>query len=431
MRTPEREPTGPAVACDVDGDAQCTVAFLLRLARLSDEEGTSRDEGWRGSDRPPAEVDWPLLLRLAVWHGVEPVVLRNITRFGRGVVPTRILLALRATVDRGVRASRVLAAELCAVTRLLRDHGIPSIAFKGPTLAMVAYGDIGLRGCVDLDLLVHRADIVRAGAVLVAGGYAPPALHAVGEGDGTTGYHMYTRAVPDAPGGRVTVDVQWGTTDEQFFHSFDTEVFWRETRTITLDGVPLGVLRPAAMLLALAIHGAKHQWFKLKWIGDVTALTRGWSARQWHEVLDEARRCGSWRMVALGALLADRLLQASIPPSVLRVLMADAAVLRSSNDIVRAVYGGGWRTFTPTTRVRWFLRLQERWGDRARYCLDYLRPKLHALLTPNARDRNFLPLPVALTPLYRLVRPVRLVWEYGVRRRVLAQLLRERFRSIR
>ena len=49
----------------------------------------------------------------------------------------------------------LLTSELIKIMKLLEENDIKAIAFKGPTLAQLAYGDVTLRQYVDLDLLVE------------------------------------------------------------------------------------------------------------------------------------------------------------------------------------------------------------------------------------------------------------------------------------
>src|SRR5262249_43541468 len=69
-----------------------------------------------------------------------------------------------------------MTGELVIVLRLLAERGIDVIPFKGPTLAALAYGDLGLREFTDLDMFIARLDIMKAQELLVARGYQPQFL---------------------------------------------------------------------------------------------------------------------------------------------------------------------------------------------------------------------------------------------------------------
>ena len=57
----------------------------------------------------------------------------------------------------------------------------------------------------------------------------------------------------------------------------------------------------------------------------------------------------------------------------------------------------------------YLLRMRERWPDRVGYCLHLAQD----VIPPSQAERTALPLPALLSPLYYLLRPVRLAGKYG------------------
>ena len=64
-------------------------------------------------------------------------------------------------------------AELLKIFDLLKSHGVPAIAYKGPALATAVYGDIALRQFVDLDILVRKQDVFDVKEILIRQEYNP------------------------------------------------------------------------------------------------------------------------------------------------------------------------------------------------------------------------------------------------------------------
>ena len=64
-----------------------------------------------------------------------------------------------------------LAKQVVEVTSFLKQHGIPVVAYKGPAIAMEAYGDLALRQYQDIDLFVGVPDLSRAVDLLVRRGF--------------------------------------------------------------------------------------------------------------------------------------------------------------------------------------------------------------------------------------------------------------------
>ena len=85
---------------------------------------------------------------------------------------------LRARVDAVTRDARIraLALELTLrqVSAALAEAGVRALPIKGLTFAERIYGDAGLRPATDVDVLVPRAQLARAVAVLRELGYGAP-----------------------------------------------------------------------------------------------------------------------------------------------------------------------------------------------------------------------------------------------------------------
>jgi len=70
---------------------------------------------------------------------------------------------------------------------------------------------------------------------------------------------------------------------------------------------------PERLLLALAIHGARHLWPRLSWLADLGDLQRQHPNLDWDVVLAEARRIRFERALATSLLLAHDLVDAPMP----------------------------------------------------------------------------------------------------------------------
>src|SRR5882672_6537117 len=124
--------------------------LLLSCARVlttqADEAaiGQMLDEG----------IDWTLFIRKAVDHELAGLGGHTLARVAPDLVPDDILDAFRVTVDQTRRRNLALFDELARLIETLAASGIETIPFKGPVLAIQAYGDLGLRVFRDLDFLI-------------------------------------------------------------------------------------------------------------------------------------------------------------------------------------------------------------------------------------------------------------------------------------
>src|SRR6185295_1241913 len=100
------------------------------------------------------EVDWEYLFLLARRHSIMPLVYVQLERHAGDLVPHDILAKFKQHYMENLARNTILTAELCRLINLFRDEGIEAIPYKGPVLALFAYGDIALRRFVDLDVIV-------------------------------------------------------------------------------------------------------------------------------------------------------------------------------------------------------------------------------------------------------------------------------------
>src|SRR4051794_310038 len=108
-----------------------------------------------GLDVPEAESEWQPLVRLARVHAVTPTLLRALERRAPAS-PKGLMNALQKRAGESARSNLQRTRSLLRILDACSEEGIRAVAFKGPLLAALAYGDIGLREFVDIDVLVSR-----------------------------------------------------------------------------------------------------------------------------------------------------------------------------------------------------------------------------------------------------------------------------------
>src|SRR5262245_34078973 len=98
------------------------------------------------------EIDWEYLFQLARRHSIVPLVYVQLEQQAPDLIPQQFLAKLKKHYVENSARNTLLTAELCRLINLFRDEGIEAIPYKGPVLALFAYGNIALRRFVDLDV---------------------------------------------------------------------------------------------------------------------------------------------------------------------------------------------------------------------------------------------------------------------------------------
>ena len=105
----------------------------------------------------------------------------------------------------------------------LSAKGVTAIPFKGVTLAQAAYGDLSLRECADLDLIVEQASIPQARKVLWSQGYQLTSQDGKNGSESDEPYNFFQKK-----NGIIAVDLQWIMARPHFGFRLDRSAFWGE-----------------------------------------------------------------------------------------------------------------------------------------------------------------------------------------------------------
>ena len=347
--------------------------------------------------------DWDLVLHLADEHRVLPLLYLRLANLG-SAVPPNVLERLAEQYQRNMFHNLANAAELVAVLKAFEHETIPAMPFKGIVLGASAYGDLTTRPAGDIDLLIHEVNLERATSTIKARGYE---LKTEAQADGSPFPDCYEYHFERESDGSV-LEVRWRLvlTQPRFRHVLDMDWVWPRRRTAIVAGAEVPNIDPERTLLMLCMHGSKHVWSRLIWICDVAQLLVSSPELDWREIIEEAKRTGLWRSLALGVLLAHRVTGTDVPRDVLLRFRADTTARHLAEYIAENLLEAPGSA--PEGRVPYYVKLLG-FHDRVRLLLsmDYLRPNEH--------DRALLPLHKSLSPLYFLVRPFRLFRDRSAR----------------
>lgn len=344
-------------------------------------------------------LDWPRVLALADRHGLLALLHRHLDSRCRDAVPRTVLVGLWGRAEMLRRRNAAIAAELGEVLGLFEEHAIAALPYKGPALALAAYGDVALREFGDLDILLRSRDVLRAKEALAARGYLPAyALRPAQEAAflrSPAQYHL----VVDHPS-RAPIELHW-KTDPDFTVEPGDDRWWDSLATTGIAGRRARCFSDAELLLVLSLHAAKHRWASLGWLVDIAEWIRRNPALDWSFCFARAEALGCARRFALGLVLARDLLGLDLPADALARMRVDPEASRLAKTIaaelleVAPVEPGPW-----TALVR-NLRMLETHGQRFAHCVNYL-------FRPSLVEWTRWPLPPALAFLYPGLRFLRL-----------------------
>lgn len=376
--------------------------LILRCARTK----LSPSDHARISDLSRLDLDWSEFLGAAIPHGLAALLRRHLEPLGGHAVPAWVLDQLRVKSARATAKSLYLSRQLVEILRRLELNGIDGIPFKGPTLAIQAYGDLSLRSFADLDILVRERDVPAARELLLSEGYVSP-LHLTPAQFRALLRSGYNDELFRASDG-VKVELHWRFAPAYFGFRANLEEWWQRCEDIFLNGARVPGLAREDLLVLLCVHGAKHAWASLEGVVAVAELIGRTPEMDWASVVSRAEQAGAARMVRLGVLLAIDLLDARVPESIAAQVRADpqlavlAAQVRNSLFQEEGVGTAATDESENLSLLSFHLSSKDHWRDRARFCS-------RMLATPTESDWKTATLPDPLFALYSVIRPLRLI----------------------
>ncbi len=320
-----------------------------------------------------AAANWDLLFDRACAHGLIPIVCQRLQALDFAGVPLEFVRKLTDTFGINALRNEMLARELARVLANLGEAKISVIPLKGVALAESVYGDVALRTCADLDILIQPDNLEKCLGILTSAGYkhalaAPPSLRllarygrdcALVREDGRWVYPL-----------QVHCGLIWGGPAERRLLS----EIWSNAPARPFRTARAYALSRADEFLYLAVHAARHGLSSFKWIVDLDWLISRGSV-DWNSVLNQVQKLKweqamGYSLSACASLLGTQIpeplakicadIRIHIPktePGPLEVLRQSVFVLRLLPNFPRRVAFLAMRVFIPTSADGEIVRL--------------------------------------------------------------------------
>jgi hypothetical protein len=220
-------------------------------------------------------IDWNHFIELAMHHRVYPLVYSSLSKLDMNSFPDAVMQKLYMEYSRNTFQMLRLTAEMEKLCRAMNEQGIRTMMLKGPALTHSLFGDLSLRTSKDLDILIPPQDVERTEALLFALGYqlsedAPRVLNVLKWKTHHISFHH--------PHKHIQIEVHWRLNPDASGEP-PFEELWERRQTSPLTNYPIYYLGEADLFMYLASHGARHAWFRLRWLCDIDRIARqigGW-----------------------------------------------------------------------------------------------------------------------------------------------------------
>lgn len=345
-----------------------------------------------------SRIDWDFLFGTASRHAVLPLVYQRLRNLKASDI-SGPLEEVQGHLQGNTFWNLLLTRELLTLLAYFASHNVVAVPFKGPVLAVAAYGDLALRQFNDLDILVKKSDVLKAKELLLALGYQPE-MELSPEEEVALLEHQFHYAFLNKEE-NFLLEVHWEVSAKYISFPLDYQNLWARLESQTLLGRQVLTFTPEDTFLILCVHGAKHCWGRLSWIVDLAALIAAHPHLDWGQVMSQATKLNSRRMVLLGLFLGKHLGGATLPFDLERLLEHDRVVAGLAQLVMEQLSGQAPGRLQNFKIIYFHLRLHEHLADKVRYILQIA-------FAPNLEDLTR-PMPAGLSFIYGFLRPLRLL----------------------
>lgn len=251
-------------------------------------------------------LDWNMFSNLIVHHRVYPLLASKLQSFEDGLIPQFVIQMVSQLYKKNIFKMLQLSGEMEQLARVFNDKGIKAIFLKGPMLGKEIYGDISLRTCGDLDLLIPIEDLDLMHKILELNGYVKDDyIQSVLEDWKWRHHHVtYFHTSKD-----IKVEIHWrlnpGPGKEPSFYQL-----WERKRKSLNSNSPTYTLGREDLFLFLASHGARHGWSRLRWLIDIhKMIEQGINWREIHSIIKEYK---NFHIIGQSIILSSQLLNSNV-----------------------------------------------------------------------------------------------------------------------
>ena len=341
-------------------------------------------------------VNWEELISLSQNHGTLSIVYKKLSLLEAGLIPEEVLSKFKMIYLQIVRFNMIQANQLIKVLSLLDQNKIKAFPIKGPVISQQAYGDIGYRTFQDLDLLINPEDFIRTYDLLTSEGYEP----AIRFSEKWKKLWKKFRRDVEFRNGKTLIDLHQRFS--QGNSSFDlTHEQIERTGTIEILENKIDVLSLEDTIIYLCINGTKDGWNKLRMVSELSFIIRSNPDLNWELIIDDSKKRGILQMVLSGLKFVSEILSDSLPDIIYSGIQKDERVKALSDKYI----SGSFLQY-PDEKDPSIVRSIFKSLDSTFFKIKFLT---YYLITPGAADLKAMKLPDFLSPLYYIMRLVRLL----------------------
>jgi hypothetical protein len=290
------------------------------------------------SDITDPQLSWEKLFHVACQLGVGPLLYVRLGELGlRDRIPVDVARGIKEECFSSQARNMKVYAELKTVLAALTGEGLSVVVLKGAALAELVYRHIGLRTMADVDLLVEKKNLDKAGAILERLGFVPNEGYRDKQWYREHHHHMVPYVSSD---GSMTIEIHWHIIERTALMDMPIDQLWARAQSVRIASVPCLALSVEHMLLHMVLHLSSPNRFlgQLRGLYDVAELLRRFGHElNWAELLRVAALADAHKYLYVVLCLVRDTLGAPVPVEVLRQLRREISLLPLEERLVKHI----------------------------------------------------------------------------------------------
>ncbi|MGE7592959.1 nucleotidyltransferase domain-containing protein [Peribacillus frigoritolerans] len=270
-------------------------------------------------------IDWKLFLQLVMHHRVYPVIYSKLKNLNENVIPKSVIKTLYQEYKKNIFQMLGLCREMEQISELFTENSIDVLFLKGPVIAADIYDDISLRTSKDLDILIPINCLQKAEKLLLNCGFEKKVdPYILNEWKWKSHHIVYFH-----PQRNIQLEIHWRMQPRPWREPSFSEL-WERRRVSPITTYPVNLLGKEDLFLYLVSHGARHAWFRLRWLLDIDKLLgKGIDFEKTNLLL---KKYNNIHIVGQALILASQLLGTPINDK-----MKTSKVKKSSKELAQMV----------------------------------------------------------------------------------------------
>jgi len=275
-----------------------------------------------------SRIDWRRFLQLTYHHGVTAFIYPNIKQYFASTIPDDMLVQLKRYALANTHSNLGMLRELIIVNQLLQEEKIEFGIFKGLAVMQMVYGDLSVRRCGDIDILVKKRDFLRAKTLFLSQGFEQTLSNFNEMLSMQSGLWHEQR--------HLKIDLHWGIPPHIL--NIKTRKILDSLSSLSIDGRKLPSFSPEDMFIILCVNATKEYWnqFLYPYCDIHEFLQRG--NLNWDFLFVRAEKLSCLRPMKVALSVVEELFGLSPPSAIESRLRLEKETQHVKQELIRQLF---------------------------------------------------------------------------------------------